>query len=240
MRQPRAGETDARWRIRDGISRSAALSLPLRSGVAVRVAGVDVGAERKGFHAVVLEDRRVIEGPLRLGGGGRVGDVIDWLAERSPSCVAVDSPRRPAPRGEASRADERRFASLRVCGIRFTPDLATLERHPSGYYDWILNGFRLYRALEGAAERAGWELVECFPTATWTVHFTAPRGAARRSAWTTAALAQLGLEGLPQRRLSQDDRDAIAAACMLCWRRRPREATKVGEDLVIATGPIRN
>ena len=93
----------------------------------MRVAGVDVGAERKGFHAVVLEDRRVIEGPLRLGGAaGSATSSIGWRSVRS--CVAVDSPRRPAPRGEASRADERRFASLRVCGIRFTPDLATLER----------------------------------------------------------------------------------------------------------------
>ena len=33
-----------------------------------------------------------------------------------------------------------------------------------------------------------------------------------RSAWSHAALRMLELDGLPARRLSQDDRDAIAAA----------------------------
>ncbi len=203
--------------------------------MATRVAGVDVGGPRKGFHAVALEGSRVIDGPIRL---RRPGEVIDWLKQHRPRVVAADSPRSPAQRNETAREDERNFAQLRICGIRWTPDLETLQSHTSGYYDWVLNGFRLYEALDDSAEDTGWEVIECFPTATWTVRFE-PRAGRRRAAWTREGLERLGLEGLPRRRLNQDDRDALAAAYTAAlWRRRPREAQRIGEDLVIATSEI--
>jgi hypothetical protein len=193
-----------------------------------------VGGRRKGFHAVVLERERVIDGPVALGRDGHVGEVTAWLSDLRPVCVAVDSPRSPAPAGESSRPDERGFAGLGICGIRWTPDLDTMRSSASGYYDWILNGLDLYVALDAAAERTGWEVIECFPTATWTIRFR-PRSSQRRAAWTREALAALRLAGMPARRLNQDDRDAIAAAYTAAlWRSRPREAVRVGRDLVIA------
>ena len=92
-----------------------------------------------------------------------------------------------------------------VCGIRFTPDRRSLPSNRS-HYDWIRRGFVLYRALE----RADFAVVECFPTASWTV-WAGPRGAKSRAAWAASALTGLALDAVPAR-LGPDGRDAIAAA----------------------------
>ena len=70
-----------------------------------------------------------------------------------------------AREGELSRQCEREFARAGVCGIRYTPDARELDRN-SSYYGWIINGLDLYAALARASSR--WELIECFPTATWS------------------------------------------------------------------------
>jgi predicted nuclease with RNAse H fold len=75
-------------------------------------------------------------------------------------------------------------------------------RSPS---EWIVEGLRLYDALLGKRV----EVIECFPTASWTGWY-GPRDGRRRSAWTRAALTASGLLG--SRRTHQDVRDAIGAA----------------------------
>jgi predicted nuclease with RNAse H fold len=162
-------------------------------------AGVDVGGRRKGFHAALVDARRVVAGPVRL---RTAEDVLVWLLPHSPKVVAVDSPRTPAEDGSLSRACERRLAHD-VCGLRFTPDRARLSAN--GYYEWIVNGFGLYDVLA----RGQWKVVECFPTASWT-RWSGPR-TGTRAAWSRQALTALGLGALPDR-LNQDCRDAIAAA----------------------------
>lgn len=168
-------------------------------------AGVDVGGERKGFHVAVVDgarlvDVRAIASPAAVAG---------WLAEVQPLLVAVDSPVAPAPAGERSRPDERAFARAGICGIRFTPERATIAApRPNGdnYYGWIRNGFTLYDELAQAGLRA----VECFPTASWT-RWGGPRSGRGRGAWSEGVLRGLALGGLPER-LDQDCRDAVGAA----------------------------
>jgi predicted nuclease with RNAse H fold len=133
-----------------------------------------------------------------------VEEAVAVLLGWGPRLVAVDSPCAPAPDGERSRPCERDFARARICRIRFTPDRARLAGDP--YYAWVRHGFRLYDALRGA----GLAVVECFPTAAWTV-WHGRRGAAPRAVWSQAALAGRGLTGAG-RRLGQDERDAIGAA----------------------------
>ena len=162
-------------------------------------AGVDVGGPRKGFDVAVI-DRR---GLVALERVGSAREVARRLAGFAPRVVAVDSPRRAAPDGERSRACEREVAR-RVCGIRYTPDERALHSHPGSYYDWILNGRDLY------AELAAFDVVECFPTATWT-QLAGPRGRRSRAAWSCDALAGLAIAGVPER-LGQDARDAVGAA----------------------------
>ncbi len=164
-------------------------------------AGVDVGGARKGFHAAIVEGKRVIAGPKHL---RCPPDVVAWLADWKPRLVAVDSPRRPARQGQRSRDCERTFTAAKICGIRYTPDERAVRSNP--YYEWVVNGFLLYEALM----QHGIKTIECFPTASWTCWF-GQRGTRRRTIWSRQALSALGLAGV-RSRLNQDDRDAIAAA----------------------------
>ncbi|MDP8943383.1 MAG: DUF429 domain-containing protein [Actinomycetota bacterium] len=172
---------------------------------AARWAGVDVGGPRKGFDAAVIDEAGVVAGPTRL---PSVQGTVEWLAGHAPRVVAVDSPRGPA-RDEALSRDGERSLAAAVCGIRYTPNRSALEGNAS-YYGWILNGLALYEALERERPRAGWTVIECFPTASWT-RLAGPRRERRRAAWTRDAVRGLGLEGLPPR-TNQDGRDALAAA----------------------------
>ena len=146
-----------------------------------------------------MDERRL----LALRRGQSVEDVVELVAAARPEAVAIDSPRSCAPDGERSRPDERALRAGVGANIRWTPPRAELDGNP--YYEWIVEGLRLYEALAGRVE-----LVECFPTASWT-RWAGPRAGRRRSEWTCAALAELGVEDVPAR-TSQDSRDAIAAA----------------------------
>lgn len=168
-------------------------------------AGVDVGGRRKGFHVAVLDEWRLVHGPVNV---TSVAETVDLLESLAPEVIGIDSPCAPAAPGARSRACERRLA-VAVCGIRYTPDADALVEGGS-YYEWIRNGLALYGALAGAVGRAR-RVVEVFPTASWT-RLGGPRGSLPRGAWSAAALRSLKLERLPARRLSQDDRDAIGAA----------------------------
>ena len=166
-----------------------------------RWAGVDVGGRRKGFHVAVVDTERLLAPPVQL---ATPAHVAAWLSERRPRLVAVDCPRRPAPPGERSRADERQLARA-VCGIRYTPDGGALAANPT-YYEWIEHGFALYAALAAA----GLSSVECFPTAAFT-RWTGARGRERRAVWSQRGLDAV-LPDARRPRLGQDARDAVAAA----------------------------
>ena len=161
--------------------------------------GVDVGGRRKAFDVALVEDRRLV------GWRGRqsAADVVEWAVAARPSVVAVDSPRSCAPPGWTLRPGERELRAA-VCGIRWTPPRARLEANP--YYEWIVEGLRLYEALRDQPA----PVIECFPTASWT-RWHGARGGRPRSAWTREALAALALRDVPPR-TNQDTRDAIAAA----------------------------
>ena len=190
-------------------------------------AGVDVGGRGKGFHVALVEGSGVELFETR-----KPREAVAWLAERRPSVVAVDSPCRPAPKGRTSRKGERKLqAAPDLPNIRFTPDMKTLRARKDGYYDWILNGFRLYKRLEEGSKKAGWEVVECFPTASWT-RWAGARGGRTRSAWTGEALAALPFEGVPSR-TNQDVRDAIAAA--VTARLHAEDATERFGRIVVPT-----
>jgi predicted nuclease with RNAse H fold len=161
--------------------------------------GVDVGGKRKGFDIALIDARQV----LALAGHLNREEVIELVETERPTVVAIDSPRCCAPTGQTTRAGERQLAKS-ICGIRWTPDESRV--HASAYYAWIEEGFALFDAL--AAHDV--EVIEVFPTASWT-RWHGPRGTRSRSAWSKQGLAGLGLECVPTR-TNQDQRDAIAAA----------------------------
>ena len=184
---------------------------------------MDVGGRRKGFDVAVIDGRQLIELRDHLDEGG----ILDLVGEHAPAVVAIDSPRCFAPDGQTSRDGERRLAR-EICGIRWTPDEA---RANGDYYEWIHEGLKLYRALES---QPGPEVIEVFPTASWT-RWLGPRGRQSRATWTTDGLTTRDLDGLPTK-TNQDQRDAIAAA--LTARQHTAGATEALGELIVPVSRV--
>ena len=180
--------------------------------------GVDVGGKRKGFDVAVIDDRQVLE----LLSHRTCRQVVDIVLANRPEVVAIDSPRSYAPEGHPARDSELQLAKS-ICGIRWTPN----ERHvhATAYYAWIVEGRVLFDAL--AAHDV--EVIEVFPTASWTRWF-GKRGTQTRAAWTRKGLAALGLKTVPAR-TNQDQRDAIAAA--MTARQHSLASTEAIGDIVV-------
>jgi predicted nuclease with RNAse H fold len=188
--------------------------------------GVDVGGRRKGFHVAVVDAVRVLQAPST---GLDVAAAVEYIGRFSPVLTAVDSPICAAPAGHSSRTGERRVLPEVGCNIRPTPDLDTIRQRPDDLYGWITHGFELYEALR----QAGLEVVECFPTASWT-RWGGRRGAQTRASWSRRALAATGLTNVPER-TNQDQRDAIAAA--LTARAHSRSITESLGEIVVPLPP---
>lgn len=192
-------------------------------------AGVDVGGRRKGFHAAVIDDHGVVRPPEQILAPAAV---VAWLLREGPwpALVGVDSPCALALDDGRRRDDERRVAR-EVCGIRYTPSPETLARQrrkpgqAGRYYEWIEQGLALYDVLA----KVGLTAIECFPTASWTC-WHGPRGAVRRTEWSSRALGGLGLRAVPSG-LGQDGRDAIGAAATA--RDHDRGWTETFGDIVV-------
>lgn len=185
---------------------------------------MDVGGQRKRFDIALIDNDRL----LALEGGLDVEAVLQAVDRYRPSLIAIDSPRCCAPVGTTARGCELQLARA-VCGIRWTPDEIKIMGNP--YYAWIAEGLALYEAL---ATRDA-EVIEAFPTASWTRWF-GPRGKRSRADWTRAGLARLGVKRLPPR-TNQDQRDAIAAA--VTARQHQLGATETMGEIVIPAPAIR-
>jgi len=183
--------------------------------------GVDVGGKRKGFDAAVIDGRRVLALKSRM----TCKQVVDLVITNPPTVVAIDSPRCCAPEGKTAREGELQLARS-ICGIRWTPDARRV--HASTYYAWILEGLALFDALAAR----GVEVIEVFPTASWT-RWRGKRGPRTRATWSRQGLTALGLDGVPAR-TNQDQRDAIAAA--MTARQHTLALTETMGDIVV---PVR-
>jgi predicted nuclease with RNAse H fold len=184
--------------------------------------GVDVGGKRKGFDVALVDDQRLLD----LQDHVDHEEVVELIEAHQPAVVAIDSPRCCAPDGEATRAGERELAKA-ICGIRWTPDERRVHDGNS-YYAWIIEGLALYKAL--ATRKV--EVIEVFPTASWT-RWHGRRGGRRRAAWSREGLARIGLEGVPTR-TNQDQRDAIAAA--VTGRQHTQGLTETMGEIVVPLG----
>jgi predicted nuclease with RNAse H fold len=103
------------------------------------VAGIDVGGEKKGFHAVALRNRRVI-GTLR---SRSAEDVAAWCMEQGAAAVGIDAPCCWSIGGRLRRC-ERALASRGISAFG-TPTQVIGEAHR--FYRWMVNGLALYRRL---------------------------------------------------------------------------------------------
>lgn len=177
-----------------------------------RWVGIDVGGKRKGFDVAVVMNQSA-----RYVGSFRSSDVVELakkVVELRPEVIAIDSPQGWAADGNLSRTCEREFASMGICGIRYTPDFG--KGKVGSYCEWIRNGLRLWEALATQLSRRC--LIEVFPTASWTC-WAGQRAPATRASWSTQALKSYDLDGeLGLQRLfsNQDKRDSFVAA-LTAW-----------------------
>lgn len=134
------------------------------------VVGIDVGGTRKGFHAVALADGIYYDRKQTPS----VRELTHWVREEiGAQVIAIDSPCRWRS-GKSGRAAER---ELLEDGIRcfLTPTRHEAVRNMTGFYQWMLRGAELFRALEKthplchAGKTAGGKCsFETFPHAiTW-------------------------------------------------------------------------
>lgn len=106
------------------------------------VVGIDVGGERKGFHAVALRN-----GVFEKATSIKPAEIVRWCLEWKANIVAVDAPCGWS-QSTSSRLAER---DLKLAGKKIhcfaTPTRAHALAHKKGFYDWVFNGETLYRLL---------------------------------------------------------------------------------------------
>lgn len=131
------------------------------------VVGIDVGGERKGFHAVALrggffEEKITATDPAVI---------VDWCLAQKATVVSVDAPCGWSQTGP-SRLAERELELLGEKIYCFaTPTRERAKNHDKGFYDWVFNGEKLYVELQkyyplfNGERRKGPLCIETFPHA---------------------------------------------------------------------------
>ena len=111
------------------------------SGANATVIGIDVGGERKGFHAVALQNGTFVATLAH----SDPAVIVSWCRQQKAVVVAVDAPCGWSA-GGASRLAERSLAiGDRQITCFATPTRARANR--SNFYKWVFNGARLYQQL---------------------------------------------------------------------------------------------
>ena len=118
--------------------------------------GIDVGGERKGFHAALVcpgedEVRSLCRAP-------DAAAIVDWITDEgiTPAVIAIDCPPRCQRAGSETRLAERE-----LCRLGFRLQWTRSPAHPPA--EWMVNGERLWTELRLWFPEAA--LIECFPTA---------------------------------------------------------------------------
>lgn len=158
--------------------------------------GIDVGGERKGFHAVALRDGAWA---AQLASAD-VQQLRHWCVDRMRAqVIAIDAPCRWSTDGRARPCERQLRQQGIVCFA--SPTRAAAAAHPGNYFGWMLRGEALYQALAPSHPLATTLPIagqrccfETFPHAiTWQLR-GGQAEAARKRVQRRELLAQAGLE----------------------------------------------
>lgn len=106
----------------------------------ITVAGIDVGGEGKGFHAVVMRN-----GILTARAIATAQEAADWCVAEGAQVVAVDAPMGWSTSGRSRQAErELKWDGATIQCFR-TPDAET--GLTKDFYGWVRNGMKLYDCL---------------------------------------------------------------------------------------------
>lgn len=106
--------------------------------------GIDVGGQRKGFHAVALTAGRYSSHCAST----QVSTVVEWCHSVNGTVIAVDAPCRWSRDGRARPAERQLMAQGIWCFS--TPTRRRALEHQKNYYGWMLQGEVLFQALESS------------------------------------------------------------------------------------------
>jgi predicted nuclease with RNAse H fold len=103
--------------------------------------GIDVGAPARGFHAVALK-RGAYHDKLSSPDSRTIAS---WCERIGAHAIGVDAPCRWSATGRARRAE--RDLMAKGIWIFSTPSMEIAVSHPTGYFNWMLNGAKLFSEL---------------------------------------------------------------------------------------------
>ncbi len=107
------------------------------------VVGIDVGGERKGFHAVALRADTLVDKITATDPAA----IVSWCLDLKATVVAVDAPCGWSQTGKSRQAE----SELELLGKQIfcfaTPTRERAKSHSKGFYGWVFNGERLYQQL---------------------------------------------------------------------------------------------
>lgn len=104
--------------------------------------GIDVGGPAKGFYAVALRDGTYLD-QLQT---KNPDELLHWALDHGALCIAIDAPCSWRIGANLRRAERELISN----GIRCfpTPCRKQAVKHPTGWYDWMLEGEKLYLTLQ--------------------------------------------------------------------------------------------
>ncbi len=190
--------------------------------------GIDVGGPKKGFHAVAIGARSGLQQFASVDAAA----VAHWCRSLHALLIAIDAPCRWRGRGGVRSAER----SLAAAGFRcfWTPTRAAATGHPTGYYDWMLAGERLYQALAQSHPllsqwpwNAGPGCFETFPHAAACRLAGRMLDVRRKRPLRLAALESCGVD---VRSLETQDAIDAAVAAMVAHRAATGHAEAMGDS----------
>lgn len=109
---------------------------------ALIVAGIDVGAPKKGFHAVALKNGADFDKLATRD----TKEAAEWCRGVGAQLIGVDAPCCWSTAGKPRPAELELMRDGIWCFS--TPTRRTAETHPTNYYGWMLNGEALFAELK--------------------------------------------------------------------------------------------
>jgi predicted nuclease with RNAse H fold len=103
------------------------------------VVGIDVGGKRKGFHAVALHGGQFVCKISDLD----PAQIVAWSVQQKAIVIAVDAPCKWSLTGSCRRAER----CLAIKGIRCFATPMRICAEANNFYQWMLNGEKLYKEL---------------------------------------------------------------------------------------------
>ncbi len=201
--------------------------------------GIDVGAARKGYHAVALRDS-ALHAKFK---SADATAIARWCRDVDARIVAVDAPCRWRIHGQPARAAERELAADRISCFS-TPTVERARGH--AFYTWMFAGQELYTALApdfplytGTLATRARCTVESFPQAVACVlageHVSARGKLARR----TALLQHAGIDVTALTGIDEIDATLCAlAARALAAGRHHAYGDPTGGFIVVPADPL--